>query len=76
MSILVEQSRKRLEILLFVLPRAAATWYPRRYLPEHRWREHFVFALSAAIVLTTAQEDPNRVRGVLGNLLKNIMKSN
>ena len=73
-SILVEQSRKRLEILLFVLPRAAATWYPRRYLPEHQWREHVAFALSAAIVLTTAQEDPNRVRGVLGNLLNNIMK--
>ena len=76
MSILVEQSRKRLEILLFVLPRAAATWYPRRYLPEHRWREHIAFALSAAIILTTAQEDPDRVRGVLGNLLKNIMTNN
>lgn len=72
-SILVEQSRKQLEILLFVLPRAAATWFPRRYLPEHQWKEHLTFALSAAIVLTAAQEDPKRVRGVFGNLIGSVM---
>lgn len=74
-SILVEQSRKRLEVLFFVLPRAAATWFPRRYLPEHQWREHLTFALSAAIVLTAAQENPERIRGVLGNVLSTVMKT-
>ncbi|KAL5414808.1 hypothetical protein PMIN03_002028 [Paraphaeosphaeria minitans] len=74
-SILVEQSRKRLEIMFFVLPRAAATWFPRRYLPEHRWKEHLTFALSTAVVLTVAQEDPKRVRGVLGNLLNAVLKT-
>ena len=73
MSILVEQSRKRFEIMLFVLPRAAATWLPRRYLPEHQWREHLVFTLSAAVVLTSAQEEPKSVRGVLGTFLHIIM---
>jgi hypothetical protein len=68
-SILVEQGRKRLEILLFVLPRAAAVWFPRRYLPENRWKEHLAFACSAAVILTAAQEDPRRVRGAVGRLL-------
>lgn len=74
-SILVEQSRKQLEVLFFVLPRAAATWFPRRYLPEHRWKEHLTFALSAAILLTTAQYDPSRVRGVFGQVLQGVMRS-
>ncbi|KAF2470701.1 uncharacterized protein BDR25DRAFT_31933 [Lindgomyces ingoldianus] len=73
-SILIEQSRKRLEILFFVLPRAAATWFPRRYLPEHRWKEHLAFTISAAVVLTTAQGHPKRVRGVLGNVLHGVLK--
>lgn len=73
LSIFVEQPRKRLEILFFVLPRAAATWFPRRYLPEHRWKEHLAFALSAAVVLTTAQEDPKLVRGVLGSILSRVL---
>ncbi|KAF2865371.1 integral membrane protein [Massariosphaeria phaeospora] len=74
-SLLVEQSKKRLEIVLFVLPRAAATWFPRRYLPEHRWKEHVAFTLSAAVLLTTAQEDSTRVRGMLGSVLHGIMKT-
>ncbi|KAK7179267.1 hypothetical protein DPSP01_003481 [Paraphaeosphaeria sporulosa] len=74
-SILVEQPRKQLEILFFVLPRAAATWFPRRYLPEHQWKEHLTFALSTAVVLTAAQEDPKSVRGVLGNLLNAVLKT-
>ncbi|KAF2263146.1 hypothetical protein CC78DRAFT_286276 [Lojkania enalia] len=73
-SILLEHPKKRLEILFFVLPRAAATWFPRRYLPEHRWKEHFAFTLSAAIVLTAAQEAPKRVRGVFGKILHSILK--
>lgn len=68
-SILVEQSRRRLEVLFFVLPRAAAIWFPRRYLPENVWKEHVAFALSAAVLLTAAQENPRRVRGIFGKLL-------
>ncbi|KAJ4356080.1 uncharacterized protein N0V89_004107 [Didymosphaeria variabile] len=68
-------SRKQLEILFFVLPRAAATWFPRRYLPEHQWKEHYTFALSAAIVLTAAQDDSERVRGVLGSILNAILRT-
>lgn len=37
-SILVEQPTRRLEILLFVLPRAMAIWFPRRYPKEVRSR--------------------------------------
>ncbi|KAF2190570.1 hypothetical protein K469DRAFT_623774 [Zopfia rhizophila CBS 207.26] len=73
-SILIEQQRKRFEILFFVLPRAAATWFPRRYLPEHRWKEHVAFVISCAIVFTTAQESPKRVRGVLGNVLHGVLR--
>lgn len=73
-SILVEQARRRLEILFFVLPRAAAVWFPRRYLPENLWKEHVAFALSAAVVLTAVQEDPKRVRGIFGKLLHRTLK--
>jgi hypothetical protein len=73
-SIFFEQSRKRLEVLFFVLPRAAATWFPRRYLPEHQWKEHLAFTLSAAVLLTTAQQNPTRVRGVFGKVLHGVMK--
>ncbi|ORY11656.1 hypothetical protein BCR34DRAFT_319181 [Clohesyomyces aquaticus] len=75
-SILIEQPRKRLEVVFFVLPRAAATWFPRRYLRQDRWKEHLAFALSAAIVITAAQEDPSRVHGVLGTVLHRIFTSN
>ncbi|KAF9698100.1 hypothetical protein EKO04_003380 [Ascochyta lentis] len=75
-SILVEESKRRLEILLFVLPRAAATWLPRRYLPQHRWKEHLAFALSAAVVMTAAQEDHRRVRGVFGRVLHKALEVN
>lgn len=75
LSILVEESKRRLEIVLFVLPRAAATWFPRQYLPEHRWKEHLAFALSAAVVLTAAQEDHKRVRGVFGSVLHEVLRT-
>ncbi|KAF2635019.1 hypothetical protein P280DRAFT_474119 [Massarina eburnea CBS 473.64] len=74
-SIFIEQARKQMEILLFVLPRAAATWFPRRYLPENKWKEHLAFTLSAAIVLTAVQENPKRVRGVLGDILHGVLKT-
>lgn len=75
LSILVEESKRRLEIVLFVLPRAAATWFPRRYLPEHRWKEHLAFALSAAVVMTAAQQDHRQVRGVLGKVLHRVLRT-
>lgn len=74
-SILVEQPRKRLEVLFFVLPRAAATWFPRRYLPDNQWKEHLAFAISAAVVITTGQENPKQVRGVFGNILQAVLKT-
>ncbi|KAF2689648.1 hypothetical protein K458DRAFT_291865, partial [Lentithecium fluviatile CBS 122367] len=75
-SILFEQSRRRLEVLFFVLPRAAATWFPRRYLPEQQWKERLAFTLSAAVLITTAQENPSRVRGVFGKVLHGVLKTN
>ena len=75
LSILVEESKRRHEIVLFVLPRAAATWFPRRYLPEHRWKEHMAFALSAAVVMTAAQQDHRQVRGVLGKVLHRVLRT-
>jgi hypothetical protein len=60
--------------VLFVLPRAAATWFPRRYVASQQWREQLGFAVSAAVVLTAAQEDPRRVRGVLGTVLHRVLK--
>lgn len=75
LSILAEESKRRLEIVLFVLPRAAATWFPRRYLRQHMWREHLAFVLSAAVVLTAAQQDHRRVRGVFGRLLHTVLRN-
>lgn len=72
-SILAEDSARRLEMVLFVLPRAAATWFPRRYAENERWREHLAFAVSAAVVVTAAQEGRGRVRGVLGRVLGGVL---
>ncbi|KAF1962841.1 hypothetical protein CC80DRAFT_541989 [Byssothecium circinans] len=74
-SIFVEQARKRMEILLFVLPRAAATWFPRRYLPENQWKEHAAFALSAAILLTAARESPGRIALMVHNASQGAARS-
>jgi hypothetical protein len=72
-SIGFETAQKRLEILFFVLPRAAAVWFPRRYLKENKWREQCAFALSTALVFATAQERPERVRGFLGRVLRGVL---
>ncbi|KAK2802672.1 hypothetical protein FQN50_007280 [Emmonsiellopsis sp. PD_5] len=68
-SILIENAKKRLEVALFVAPRAAATLLPRRYDEKYQWREQAAFSLSTAIVLTCIQERPDMIRGVLGKVL-------
>ncbi|EKG17931.1 Ankyrin repeat containing protein [Macrophomina phaseolina MS6] len=42
---------------------------------QHQWREHLTFTLSAAVILTAAQERPERVRGVFGKLLRGVLGS-
>lgn len=75
-SVLVEQERKRLEILFFVLPRAAAAWFPRRYLRENMWKEQAAFAFSSAVVFAAVQEKPSTVRGILGTVLHGVLSQN
>jgi len=72
-SILIEDANRRKELGLFVAPRALATLLPRRYLPEHQWRETLAFAMSVAVVFTCVDERPERVRGVLGKLLYRVL---
>jgi hypothetical protein len=74
-SIFFEVPRRRIELMLFVLPRAVAVWLPRRYERRQRWMEQVAFTLSAAVVLTAAQHWPERVRGVFGRLLKGVLAS-
>ncbi|EEQ87542.2 uncharacterized protein BDCG_02662 [Blastomyces dermatitidis ER-3] len=73
-SILVENAKKRLEVALFVAPRAAATLLPRRYDEKYQWREQAAFSVSTAIVLTCIQERPEMIRGVLGRVLGQVFK--
>ncbi|PTU19487.1 hypothetical protein P175DRAFT_0441571 [Aspergillus ochraceoroseus IBT 24754] len=72
-SILVEHTRKRQEIALFVAPRAAATVLPRFYDKKYHYRERAVFAISAAILLTCFHERPGMVRGVFGRIGRSIL---
>jgi hypothetical protein len=72
-SVLIENPSRRKELGLFVAPRALATLFPRRYLMEHQWRERLAFAMSTAVVFTCVKERPERVRGVLGRLLKRVL---
>jgi hypothetical protein len=72
-SVLVETASRRKELALFVAPRALASLLPRRYALEDQWKETAVFAASAAVVLTCLDENPKRVRGVLGRVLGGIM---
>ncbi|KAI9819441.1 MAG: hypothetical protein M1832_004004 [Thelocarpon impressellum] len=72
-SILIEAPRRRHEVAAFVAPRAAATFFPRRYDPKFQWREKLAFATSAAVIFTCMQERPERVRGVLGRVLKQVL---
>jgi hypothetical protein len=73
-SILLENEGRRKDIALFVAPRALATVLPRRYEKKHQWRETLAFALSAAVVMTCAQENPARIRGVFGRVLGRVLR--
>lgn len=72
-SVLIENEGRRKELGLFVAPRALATLLPRRYLMEDQWKETLAFAMSTAVVFTCIGERPERVRGVLGKLLKRVL---
>ncbi|KUI67096.1 hypothetical protein VM1G_03230 [Cytospora mali] len=72
-SVLLEPSSRRKELALFVAPRAVATVLPRRYDADKQWRETLVFAASTAVVFTCALENKNRVRGVLGGVLRTVL---
>ncbi|EGC46544.1 integral membrane protein [Histoplasma capsulatum var. duboisii H88] len=71
-SILVENAKKRLELALFVAPRAAVTLLPRRYDKKDQWREQAAFSVSTAILITAIQERPEMIRGVFGRVLAQI----
>lgn len=73
-SVLIETASRRKDMALFVAPRALATIVPRRYPIEKQWRESFLFAASAAVIMTCVLENPKRVRGVLGGLLGAVMR--
>ncbi|KAI0009274.1 hypothetical protein F4779DRAFT_640602 [Xylariaceae sp. FL0662B] len=74
-SVLIENVARRKDMALFVAPRAAATFLPRRYALEKQWRENFAFAVSAAVVFTCVKENPGRVRGVLGRILQSVLEA-
>jgi len=46
---------------------------PRRYEWEKRWRETVAFGAATAVVFTCIRERPERVRGVLGRLLRAVL---
>lgn len=73
-SILIETASRRKDIALFVAPRAMATVLPRKYSLDKQWRETLVFAASTAVVFTCVAENPQRVRGVFGRLLKMVLE--
>ena len=72
-SILLEKRGRRQEIAFFVVPRALATLLPRVYEKRYRIREQAAFATSVAIVMATAAERPQSVRGVLGQVLGRVL---
>lgn len=88
-SVLIETAKRRQELAMFVAPRAAATFLPRCYqkkvrslvnpmsyhmanfTSQYQWRETLAFSLSIAIIFT----EPERVRGIFGKLLKQLLNS-
>lgn len=73
-SILLENVRKRIELMLFVAPRALSVVLPRRYENKYRWREQVTFSLSLAVLLTAVKKKPEMVRGMLGKVLNSVLK--
>ncbi|RYP57587.1 hypothetical protein DL770_010628 [Monosporascus sp. CRB-9-2] len=74
-SILAEKPGRATNLALFVAPRALATLLPRRYPLQRQWRETLAFALSTAVVFTYALENPARVRGVFGKVLRMVLEA-
>ena len=75
-SVLLERGGSRVaNLALFVAPRALGTLLPRRYPAALQRRETLAFAFAAAVVLPAAQEDPARVRGVLGRVLAGVLRA-
>ena len=72
-SVLIEKERRRGELAMFVAPRAAATFLPRRYDRVFFWRERAAFSFSLALLFTLAQQDPRMIRGVFGRLLSGVL---
>lgn len=72
-SVLLESAGRRKELALFVAPRAVATMLPRRYDADRQWAERMVFAASTAVVFTCVLENKQRVRGVLGRVLRMVL---
>ncbi|KAI5852669.1 hypothetical protein DFP73DRAFT_602686 [Morchella snyderi] len=72
-SILIESVHRRTEVAFFMAPKALATLFPRKYSREYLWIETLIFALSSGVVYTTLKENPERVRGVFGKLLRRVV---
>lgn len=73
---MLEKRGRRQEIAFFVVPRALATLLPRVYEKKYQVREQAVFAASVAIVMASvgSGERPERVRGVLGQILGRVAR--
>lgn len=73
----MEAPARRGEVAFFVAPRALAALLPRVYDGKYRWKEALVFAGGVTVVLdsvTTGRGREERVRGVLGRVLTEVIK--
>ncbi|KAM3065308.1 hypothetical protein ACMFMG_004308 [Clarireedia jacksonii] len=70
-SVLIEGERKRMDMGLFVAPRALATLLPRRYEERKEWRENLAFAIGTGVLVVGVGE--GKVRGVLGKVLGGVL---
>lgn len=72
-SIFIENSGRRRELALFLIPKALATLFPRSYSMEKQWMESMAFSISTAIVFTAVTEKSGSVRGLMGRILKTVL---
>ncbi|MCJ1338574.1 hypothetical protein MMC09_003863 [Bachmanniomyces sp. S44760] len=72
-SILIETENRKQEMAFFVAPRAAATFLPRLYNERYFYLEQLAFSTSTAILFALAEDKPEKVRGVLGQLLHRVL---